>query len=321
MRPQRMLCLALAMTSLAACSAVSPSSTAGGSGGAVTGRDFDALCNFKSTAPHVYSSVIWFWFGDADGAQVASASGVTPYTGSLMDRCGIAVNYHNITHPYVPNTIGATSGVVQGQVATSDCAPTACPQQQQSIFDQLQAGGRQWREFVLAPQGTCADAPAAYYPSVAARCAQWEAPLGTPQRGELRDELVSGTLADFTFILPDIAHDTGPQADQLLSEWIPAITGSSQYRAGKVAVFITWDQGLTDPTSGEPCSDRSHESPDLYPGCQVALIALGPAAGTARATGRFSHYSLLRTTEEMLGLSTFLGNAATDSSMRSALHV
>lgn len=269
----------------------------------------------------MYSSVIWIWFGDADGAQVASGSGVTPYMSSLMDRCAIADNYHNITHPYVPNTIGATSGLVQGQAATTDCAPAACPQQQQSIFDQLQAGGRQWREYVLAPQGACADAPAAYYPSVATRCAQWEAPLGTPQRGELRDELVNGTLPDFTFILPDIAHDTGPQADQFLSSWVPAITGSSQYRAGKVAVFITFDQGLTAPTAGEPCSDRSHEDAVAYPGCQVALVALGPTAGATRTTLRFSHYSLLRTTEELLGISPFLGEAAMDSSMRSALHL
>lgn len=321
MTPHRTIVLVLASTVLAACSAAVP--PAGGNGGAtaVSGRAYDSMCNFKAHAPQVYSSVIWIWFGDLDEGQVASSGSVMPYTGTLLDRCGIALNYHNITHPYVPNAIGATSGVVQGQAATTDCAPAACPQNQPSIFDQLQAGGRQWREDVLAPQGTCADGPAAHYTSLAAHCAQWEAPLGTPQRGELHDELVAGTLPDYTFILPDIAHDTGLPADQLLSDWVPAITGSAEYRAGKVAVFITWDQGLTDPVAGEPCADRSHADPAAYPGCQVAFIAVGPATGAARSSDDFTHYSLLRTTEEMLGLKDFLGAAAMAPSMRAALHV
>ena len=321
MAPHRTLCLAVISVVLAACGAASQPSGAGSGGTAVSGRAYDPMCNFKASAPHAYSSVIWIWFGDSDGSTVASNSGVTPYTGALMDRCGIAVDYHNITHPYLPNALGATSGVVQGQAATTDCAPAACPQQQQSIFDQLQADGRQWREFVLAPQGTCADGPAAYYTSVAARCAQWEAPLGTPQNGQLRDELVGGTLADFTFILPDIAHDTGPQADKFLSDWVPAITGSSQYRAGKVAVLITWDQGLTSPATGEACDDHPHANSVLYPGCNVAFIALGPAVGQTRSTDYFTHYSLLRTTEELLGIATYLGGAAQAQSMRSALHL
>ena len=321
MTPHRTLGLTLVSVLLAACSAAPSSSGAGASGGAVSGRTYDPMCNFKASAPQVYSSVIWIWFGDFDEGQVASSSSAMPYTGSLLDRCGIALNYHNITHPYVPNAIGATSGVVQGQIATSDCSPTTCPQQQPNIFDQLQAGGRQWREYVLAPQGTCADAPAAYYPSVGARCAQWEAPLGTPQSGGLHDELVGGTLADFTFILPDVAHDTGPQADLFLNEWVPTITASPQYRAGKVAVLITWDQGLTDATAGEPCSAPSHADPVTYPGCQVAFIAVGPASGAARSTAAFSHYSLLRTTEEMLGIPSYLGSAAAARSMRAALHI
>ena len=321
MTPRRTVCVALATMVLTACSATAPSSGAGHGPTAVSERAYDSMCNFEAHPPQVYSSVIWIWFGDSDGGQVSSSSGVTPYTGALMDRCGIAVNYHNITHPYVPNAIGATSGVVQGQVATTDCSPMACPQSQPSIFDQLQALGRQWREYALAPEGACADAPAAHYTSLAARCAQWEAPLGTPQRGELRDKLVMGALPDFTFILPDVAHDTGPQADQFLSDWVPAITGSSQYRAGKVSVLITWDQGLTDPAAGEPCSDHRHANSVLFPGCTVAFIALGPAVGQTRSNDYFTHYSLLRTTEEMLGLKDFLGAAAQAQSMRAALRL
>jgi phosphatidylinositol-3-phosphatase len=42
--------------------------------------------------------------------------------------------------------------------------------------------------------------------------------------------------------------------------------------------------------------------------------------GTASTT-TFNHYSMLRTTEELLGLSPLLGNAATATSMRSAFNL
>jgi hypothetical protein len=66
-------------------------------------------------------------------------------------------------------------------------------------------------------------------------------------------------------------------------------------------VIVTWDE---DDSSG---------------GNQVATIVVSPytTPGTKNATA-FTHYSLLRTTEELLGISTFLGNAASATSMRSA---
>jgi hypothetical protein len=47
------------------------------------------------------------------------------------------------------------------------------------------------------------------------------------------------------------------------------------------------------------------------------IITPSTPPGTLSGTS-FSHYSLLRTTEEMLGITTFLGGAGTATSMRSA---
>jgi hypothetical protein len=54
----------------------------------------------------------------------------------------------------------------------------------------------------------------------------------------------------------------------------------------------------------------------------VSTIVIAPSviAGTRSGTS-FNHYSLLRTTEEMLGLPTTLGSASTASSMRAAFHL
>jgi hypothetical protein len=79
---------------------------------------------------------------------------------------------------------------------------------------------------------------------------------------------------------------------------MPKILASAQYRAGRTAVFITWDE-------------------DDYRSTQhLATLIIAPPVrpGTTVATG-FNHYSLLRTTEDMLGLPR-IGKASRAASMR-----
>jgi phosphatidylinositol-3-phosphatase len=70
----------------------------------------------------------------------------------------------------------------------------------------------------------------------------------------------------------------------------PKIFGSSEYKAGCTAVFVTWEED------------------DSSAGNHIATIVASPTTrpGTVSST-RFTHYSMLRTTEEMLGLSTSSG--------------
>jgi phosphatidylinositol-3-phosphatase len=50
-----------------------------------------------------------------------------PYENRLANSCGLATNYHNISHPSLPNYVGATSGLSVGAVQkfSSDCNPAA----------------------------------------------------------------------------------------------------------------------------------------------------------------------------------------------------
>ena len=77
-----------------------------------------------------------------------------------------------------------------------------------------------------------------------------------------------------------------------LQSWIPKITSSPAYQSGNTAIFLTWDED------------------DFTTVNQVATIVITPttAAGT-RSGSAFNPYSLLKTTEQMLGLSTFIGHA------------
>ena len=48
-----------------------------------------------------------------ENQSFSSVIGATsaPYLNSLTASCGLATNYHNITHPSLPNYIAATSGL------------------------------------------------------------------------------------------------------------------------------------------------------------------------------------------------------------------
>ena len=54
----------------------------------------------------------------------------------------------------------------------------------------------------------------------------------------------------------------------------------------------------------------------------TSVVSPYTAPGTTSATA-FNHYSLLKTTEQMLGINTFVGHAgdSTTNSMRSAFHL
>ena len=93
--------------------------------------------------------------------------------------------------------------------------------------------------------------------------------------------------------MPGLLLDHDPAA--------PVERSTTQYKAGNTVIFLTWDE---DDYSS---SNANH----------IATIVISPStpAGLTVST-RFDHYSMLRTTEEMLGLPPpYLGHAATATSM------
>jgi hypothetical protein len=100
-------------------------------------------------------------------------------------------------------------------------------------------------------------------------------------------------------------HDgTVNDGDTWLAGFMPQVLASAEYQAGRSAVFVTWDEddGLSD-----------NHVPTL-------VIAPSVKPGT-QATARFDHYSLLRSTQAMLGVTPMLGNAATAADRRSAFNL
>jgi hypothetical protein len=108
----------------------------------------------------------------------------------------------------------------------------------------------------------------------------------------LGDDLATGSVKTYSFVTPNLCHDDHGQAtcpdgdlaraaDRWLNATLPALISFVNAHDG--AIFIVWDEG--DATSTLP------------------FVAIGPHVKPGYASNvTYSHSSLLKTVEEMLGL-------------------
>jgi phosphatidylinositol-3-phosphatase len=222
-------------------------------------------------------------------------SAQTPYLNQLAAKYGVADAYQAVAHPSQPNYLALFSGSTQGVTdnARHDLdAPT--------IADQLAAAGRSWRvyaenvptgcfEGLTADGGTDGSGtyarkhePAISFTSISSspsRCANIQ-PMSA----------FDPAAADYSLIVPNLCHDAHdcplPTADAWLGDLVPRILGSPAWQDGGV-LFITFDEA-----DGQ---DRTAN--------RVATLVIAPSImpGT-RSSVPHSHYSLLRTVQDGLGL-------------------
>jgi hypothetical protein len=244
-----------------------------------------------------------------------------PYLNSLAAECRLASNYHNISHPSLPNYIAATSGLSGRQIKPLDNCSVAkkCSTSAPSIFGQ----GETWKAYQESMPANCYQSdsgeyairhdPPPYYTTLGG-CATLDVPYS-----ELAADLANNALPAFSFITPNLIDDmhdgTIADGDSWLASNLPTILNSPEYQAGNTAVFITWDEG-TGGKTGENCTANTTD-----PSCLVATIVISPStpAGATSAT-LFNHYSLLGTAEQLLGLPA-LGQATSYPTMTAAFNL
>ncbi len=268
-----------------------------------------------STAPAHYQHVIVIVEENKAYDQVM---GHAPYQTAVAKKCGYAANMHAETYPSLPNYLAMTSGAVPGPVAGRDCQPSGtCMATAPSIFAQT-AGS--WRVYAESMPANCSrqntpdglyvprHTAAPYFSDLAAACLKRQLPLGTTTSGALAGALDAGTLPAFSLVVPNTTNDAHGGclscADAWLARWIPRIVASPDYQDGSTAVFVTYDS--------DNKSAKNH----------IATTVIAPSVkpGTV-ATAAYCHYSMLRTVEDVLGLSGHLGGAATAPSMRAAFNL
>ena len=290
------------------------------------------ICGSRAStpAPQVVRHVVWiFMENKSEGTIVESPS--APFIHTLTAACGLATNYHNITHPSLPNYLAATSGSTHG--VASDCRPARCSQPGPSIFGQLQSAHLTWRSYVESMPTSCdrknagtyaaKHNPAVYFTAISGGCGASDVPLAGGEHS-LTHDLAHGTLPAFALIVPNSCDDMHScpisVGDAWLRQWLGAIVATSAYRDGQVVVFITWDEGeVRSAVDGEVCAQNPTDE-----GCHVAMLVVSEytPAGTLDA-GLYTHYSLLLTTEQLLGLRGRLGAAAEPGtrSLRPGFHL
>jgi hypothetical protein len=236
-----------------------------------------------------------------------------PFETSLAHKCGTASDYEAVGSPSLPNYLGATSGSTYG--VDDDGPPAAHQIATDNLLRQVRAAGGRAVSYEEAMPAPCVlhsasryavkHNPASYYssPEDRAACLHDDVPLGAADSGALADDLAHRTLPMFAFVTPDLCHDTHDcrvdTGDRWLATWVPRLLASTEYRSGTTAIFIVWDEPTPMPFIVL--------APTVLPGSTI--------------TTNIDHYALLRTTEELLGLSPYLGAAATAPSLRSPLHL
>jgi hypothetical protein len=246
-----------------------------------------------------------------------------PYLNQLATTYGLATHL-DAGYPtrcpslaaYILLTSGSTAGICD------DRAPKAHLLTDDSLFQQVDASGRQWRNYAESAHRPCeftngADGrylvrhvPATYYVAQRARCKSWAVPMGVPTAGALHDDLIDG-LPAFSFVSPDACNDMhgAPSCptdrigtgDRWLQNWLPSVLQSPDYRAGRLAIIITWDEGTG--------SDN-----------QIPTLVISPTTSGVTDDTAFTHCSTLRTVEEILRL-PLLGCAADAATMSTAFHL
>ena len=90
-----------------------------------------AVCGADAATPAPVTKVLTIVFENTDFDSVIG-SGLAPNLNTLAQSCGLATNYHNVSHPSLPNYIAATSGGTQS--ISDDCQPSECSTRATSSF-------------------------------------------------------------------------------------------------------------------------------------------------------------------------------------------
>jgi hypothetical protein len=278
-----------------------------------------------NTPPATYRSIIVIMMENKTLGAVMG-SGMAPYINGLIRQCGASDHFMDSVFgsdnlPSEPHYLALSSGTncAMGVSAggsgclTTDADPSAMNSLGiPSIFSQVSS----WRSYMEDMGSNCnhhstgdyhaKHNPCVFYTSIASACMTSNVPItevtcpttvntvcSTPHNPFV-DDLQNDTLAAFTIISPgqrnDMHDGTVSQGDNWLHTYMPLVFNSAAYLRGEVAVYIMWDEG--SPNQPQP------------------NIFISPYTPPTASHTTMNLYTVLRTIEDQLGISTHLGCAS-----------
>lgn len=227
----------------------------------------------------------------------ADALRAMPYLAGLSRRYAVASAYRAITHPSLPNYLVIAGGSTFG-VEDSD-PPSSHRLGGPSVFGQVIGRGGTARTYAEGMTRNCqltSDGryavrhnPWTYFASAGERaaCVRHDVPSGTPARGALQRDIAAGRLPTFGLVVPDLCNDAHDcdlgVADAWLEPWLRQIEAGPDFRAGRLAVVVTFDE-----------DDATAEN-------HVLTVVLHPRLRGVVVTGRLDHHSLSAVGSRLVG--------------------
>jgi phosphatidylinositol-3-phosphatase len=281
-----------------------------------------ALASTVSAAPiDNVKNVFIIVFENRNWSSIVGSPSATYINETLLPMASHAAAYYNPPglHPSLPNYLWMEAGTNFG--ITDDKDPAVNAQSTTAhLVTQLAASGVPWKSYQEDIPGTNCPLtgvkrytprhnPVLYFKDVtdnnnvgSVNCIKHVRPFS-----ELANDLANDTRPQYVFITPNVCndghdscaplHDPIAQTDTWLKNNLPMLLNSPRYRQAG-AIFITWDEA---------------EDGDV----PIGMIVLSPfAKGNGYSnTIHYTHGSLLRTVQEIFGVSPLLGDAAKQSSL------
>ena len=252
-----------------------------------------------------------------------------PYlVSTLLPMGGHAKQYYNPPglHPSEPNYIWIEAGDNLGMKTNAPPSASNSSSTTDHLVTYLDRAGISWKAYqedisgtdcplVIADQYVPKHNPFIFFQDVTANNRSSSAYCISHIRPftELTKDLADNTTARYNFITPNICndmHDTCSKtvsrykiADNWLKNAVTHILDSRSYKNGG-AIFITWDEG-----EGKDASGKTIDGP-------IGMIVVSPLAKHNYANSiHYTHSSLLRTLQEIFGVTPLLRGAASAVSL------
>jgi hypothetical protein len=229
-----------------------------------------------------------------------------PYQNALAANYTLLTSYYAVSHPSLPNYLAMVSGTTY---VSSDCLPNQCSTNSSSIVNLLQTSGLTWKEYAESMPTNCSQAvspdglyqpkhdPFVYFSSITGNNGSGQTSSYCDSHvvsfAQFWTDLNSSSFPNYAFVTPNDCDDghscSISTADAWLSTVVTRIEGSRDFSS--TVLFVVYDEGSTNAGFG-----NAH-------GGQVPCIVVSPFATPGyKSTVPYSHYSLLSTTESLLGL-------------------
>jgi len=249
-----------------------------------------------AAAPDQWGHIVVIVFENKDYDEVI---GVAPYITSLVKKCATAINWKDADFKVDGSKDGSYYSKPSYATLTNGLSPSEhglvnddydTTTDVDNIYNQLNLAGKSFKDYYDGKAGGCDvsfhgayhDA-IRYYTNMASLCDAHDVPLST-----FMEDVNNGNLPNFSLILPSNKknmHDNSiANGDAYAQQFLEPLFNSDAYAKGDLAIFFMWDEGYPVP--------NVLIAPSILPGSTYEAPGENP----------ISHFSALRTWEEMLGL-------------------